>query len=200
MAIFPVKSSSGQLHFRVKMKRRFIEFNEATNAIDYLSKVPVFLNNSKEKRTDWKWVVVALHGALYGLAVCCVRGTSSEPLMKGKWLKTLEEILKMCQNPDIMKSEDNRTPLKMTEREIESITLLKVEIRNNFEHYSPHTWYLSESLLLSIAENTISVIEKLHPRISPFCFLSQNQHRQIRSAIFQSRKALKHYPRKYKLC
>ncbi|MGC6423506.1 MAG: hypothetical protein ACON4O_00805 [Lentimonas sp.] len=181
------------------MKREYIEFNEATNAIDYLSKVPFFLKESKEKRTEWKWVVIALHGALYGLAICCVRGTNPEPLRKGNWLKPLGNILKMCQNPEIMKSEHNRTPLEMTEQEAKSIDRLKKEIRNNFEHYSPHTWYLSESLLLSITDDTLNVIEKLHPRISQFCFLSQNQHRQIKSAIFQSRKTLKHYPREYKL-
>jgi hypothetical protein len=181
------------------MERKFIEFNEATNAIDYIVKVPDFLDSSSENRKDWKWVVIALHGALYGLGICCVRGTDSTYLMKGRWLKPLGDILKMCQDPVVMGTEHKRTPLELSQEEQNSIDRLKKEIRNNFEHYSPHTWYLSESLLISITKDVLNVIEKLHPRISQFCFLSQNQHRQIKSAIYQSRKIIRNYPRKYNL-
>ena len=178
------------------MERKYIVFNEAKNAIDYLCKVPKFLDSTTQNRRDWKWVVISLHGALYGLGICCLRGTDPSLLLKGGKLKPLGDILKMCQRPVAIRTEQKRTQLELTEDEKKSIDRLK-EIRNSFTHYSPCAWYLSESLLIDIAKDALKVLEKTLPSISPSCSVSKNQHRQIRSAIHQSHKILKSYPRDY---
>ena len=184
------------------MERKFIEFTAETNAIDYLSKVPQFLNSAQMSRKDWKWVIVSLHGAIYGFAICAAQG-SDPSLLSTKTkrgipkLKTFDQILDMCKNPALMRSEHGRTELIIEDKEQAALKSLKNEVRNNFEHFSPMNWYLSEALLLEITENSLNVIEKLHPKLSRFCFLSNNQHRQIKSYIYQSRKMLKSFPRRY---
>lgn len=184
------------------MNRKYIEFTAETNAIDYLSKVPHFLDSATRHRKDWKWVIVGLHGAIYGFAICATQGGDpshlSKETKKGPRLKTFDQVLDLCKNPDLMRSEHGRTELVLDEKEKKALKVLKDGIRNNFEHFSPMTWYLSEYLLLEVTDSALNVVEKLHPRLSGFCFLSNNQHRQIKSHIYQSRRILKTFPRKPK--
>ena len=44
----------------------FWRFPEESNAIDYLEKTVVFIKAAKDNPQEWKWVSIAIHGALYG--------------------------------------------------------------------------------------------------------------------------------------
>jgi hypothetical protein len=183
------------------MNKKFIEFTDETNAIDYLSKVPFFLKSAETNRKDWKWVIIALHGALYGFAVCAVKsGDSSHLKTKAGRLKPIGQVIELCKNPELMRSQSGRTELILEEGEEKALSRLKNEIRNNFEHFHPNrTWYISEFAFIPTTETCLSIIEKLHPRLTDGCFLSKNQHIKIRSHIFQARKILKQFLRKPKL-
>lgn len=183
------------------MEKKFIEFTDETNAIDYLAKVPFFLESAKRSRKDWKWVIISLHGALYGFAVCAAKsGDSSHLSTKSKYgprLKALLPIIALCKDPNLMRSRGGRTELILQSEEEDALKRLKNEIRNNFEHFHPNrSWFISEYAFMEMTETCIGIIEKLHPRLTDYSFLSQNQHRQIRSHIYQTRKILKNFPRK----
>lgn len=54
----------------------FIRFDEKSNTYDSLEKVLFFLKNVKEDLNYWKWVIFALHNALYGAMILSLQGTN----------------------------------------------------------------------------------------------------------------------------
>ncbi|MDE3838645.1 hypothetical protein C0966_04480 [Bacillus methanolicus] len=60
--------------------------NELDNAIDYLEKAAYYFNNRND--SHWfKWLMISLHGALYGFGVCAIKGTNPS-------LRVLDELSK----------------------------------------------------------------------------------------------------------
>lgn len=51
----------------------YLEVTEETNAIDYLEQTHGHILRTEGEPFAWKWVVITLHGALYGFAVCAVK-------------------------------------------------------------------------------------------------------------------------------
>ncbi|MFD9363031.1 hypothetical protein ACFWAE_14415 [Priestia megaterium] len=76
--------------------------NEVENAIDYLEQAAKFFEDV-ENPHRFKWLMISLHGALYGFGVCAIKGTRSyhnvikEIKMNSKKVKTkkaeLESLL-----------------------------------------------------------------------------------------------------------
>ncbi|WP_342045972.1 hypothetical protein [Bacillus sp. OTU530] len=55
--------------------KTILRTNELENAIDYLGKAAYYFNN-REDSYWFKWLMISLHGALYGFGVCAIKGTS----------------------------------------------------------------------------------------------------------------------------
>ncbi len=60
------------------IKLKWLRFTEETNALDYLEKAYFFIQETENNHTAWKWVILSLHGALYGFAICALKGTNPE--------------------------------------------------------------------------------------------------------------------------
>ncbi|MEH7084797.1 hypothetical protein V7139_18950 [Neobacillus drentensis] len=76
--------------------------DELENAIDYLEKAAYHFNN-RENDYWFKWLMISLHGALYGFGVCAVKGTSTERVLvmklgKKKIEQKKKEILDYFKN------------------------------------------------------------------------------------------------------
>lgn len=67
--------------------KEILRTNELENAIDYLEKATFHFNN-REDAYWFKWLMISLHGALYGFGVCAVKGTNTERVLKQKFKKT----------------------------------------------------------------------------------------------------------------
>jgi len=59
-----------------KMKTRYLRLTEEKNALDYLEKAYHYIHEVKKNTLAWKWAILTLHGALYGFAICALKGTS----------------------------------------------------------------------------------------------------------------------------
>lgn len=147
------------------MQDNFIYFTEESNAIDYLEKTCYFLDITKQSPINWKWVICALHGALYGFAICALTGVHRSHVYKDRKcsahkreLITLDEALRKCQKPNIMNAFEGSQPLVLTESQKKSIHKMKTELRNNFEHYIPKTWCISTDDLPCISDDVLDVI------------------------------------------
>ena len=57
-------------------------FSEESNALDYLLKTVEFISRAQATPTDWKWVIISLHGALYGFMICALKGTDPDNVMR----------------------------------------------------------------------------------------------------------------------
>jgi hypothetical protein len=60
------------------MTEEYVRFSEESNALDYLEKTVEFIRRVDTNPTDWKWVTLSLHGALYGFMICALKGTDPD--------------------------------------------------------------------------------------------------------------------------
>jgi hypothetical protein len=49
---------------------KYADFTEEANALNYLEKTISFIKNTEGNPLDWKWVMLAIHGALYSFMIC----------------------------------------------------------------------------------------------------------------------------------
>ena len=59
----------------MKNNKEILTIIAEINALDYLEKASFFISQTKEDSLWWKWVTIALHGALYSFAICACKGT-----------------------------------------------------------------------------------------------------------------------------
>ena len=91
-----------------KVIESWMRFTEETNALDYLEKAYFFMKQTKTDLRAWKWVVLCVHSALYGFAICALRGTSCRSVVfitknGEEKLIDFEKMIKNCQSPKKMK-------------------------------------------------------------------------------------------------
>ena len=76
------------------IKAKFLRLTEEKNALDFLEQAGRFILETENNSISWKWVVLSLHGALYGFAICACKGTNPERVIdfkrKGKVSHELE--------------------------------------------------------------------------------------------------------------
>ena len=90
----------------MSIQAKWLRLSEETNALDYLEKAARFIRETEQNRLAWKWVVLALHGALYGFAICACQGTNYENVTvrtKSGELKLIPfgKALDRCQDPEL---------------------------------------------------------------------------------------------------
>lgn len=87
----------------MKIKGKFLRLPEEENALDYLRKAHDYIFQTGKNVIAWKWVILALHDALYGFAICALKGTNSDRVTyqtkRGEVrLISFDEALKRCQD------------------------------------------------------------------------------------------------------
>ena len=169
---------------------KWLRLSEESNAIDYLAKIYEFLDAVKDdrirNRVTWKWVIIALHGAIYGFAVCSATGSSSEPLVKttkkGKnFLVPFDEVIKLCKK-------DRGLALEQSEED--ALTRLKDIYRNQLQHYVPLEWSIEIHDFPVVTMEGLSIIRKLYDKSSMYSHFSTHQHRKIKSFLHRSERLI----------
>lgn len=180
---------------KVKIRPKWLRLTEEINALDYLEKVSYYIRETEVDVYAWKWVILALFGALYGFAICACKGSSPDwvtyETKKGKKLISFDEALKICQDPNRMKMKVFSKPLKLSKNQKESIENLHEGYRNNFEHYIPTAWSIEVHGMPQIAIDVLDVIRFLALETGTFTDLNKSQRKRIKSIVFQSKTILK---------
>lgn len=165
------------------------DLDEETNALDYLRRAIGFLREVEAgDAVAWKWVVIALHGALYGFAVSAARGTDGNSVThltkKGeRKLDSFDEVLKKCQNPTRMKMTVDAKHLVLTAEQKEAIRMLKDTLRNVFEHFVPMGWVLHVQGLPRISYRVLEVIRFLALETNPYVHLDPDERSELESLV-----------------
>jgi hypothetical protein len=180
---------------RVKIKPKWLRLSEETNALDYLEQAYQYIHQTDKNVFAWKWVILALHGALYGFAISACRGTNPDNVTRtsanGKVkLISFDDALELCQNPDWMETACLSKPLRLTLQQKKSIRQLKQQFRNNFEHYIPRGWSIEIHGMPQISLDVLAVIRFLATESSVFVHLNHVQKKKIKSIVFQSKHIL----------
>ena len=161
------------------VRQKWLRLTEETNALDYLEKAAWFIQQTEQDLLVWKWVVLSLHSALYGFAICACKGTSYKNVTKktkhGKdHLINCDEALKRCR-------------VVFSESQKDSMRRLNKDLRNNMEHYVPSGWSIEVHGMPVIAIDVLDVIRFLALETRTF---NQAQIKGIKSYVFQSKRFL----------
>src|SRR6266496_1831925 len=145
-----------------KPNAKYIRFTEEENALDYIERAYEALQRLQRQPQQWKWVVIGTHGALYGFAICVLKGTNWENVTRGpkKRLITFDEALARCQSLDSMGSYTHSAPIQLTAEQKDSIRFLKAR-RNQIEHYVPKRWLIEAHDLTVTTMDALDVVRFL---------------------------------------
>lgn len=181
---------------RKVIKEKYLRFSEETNAIDYLERAGEFIKETSSNPRAWKWVILSLHGALYGFAISACKSSDYQSVVKKtkkgyERLITLDEALAMCQDKNWMGTLHGGLSLNLSTSQKDSIRRLKATLRNNFEHYIPGGWSIEMHGFPRISMDILDVIRFFAVETFRYQHLNQAQRKKIKSIVFQSKKILK---------
>lgn len=177
----------------------YLRLTEETNALDYLERAGEFIEQAMSDPRAWKWVVLALHGALYGFAIAACKSSDYQSVVKvtkkgRERLITLDEALVMCKDAQWMGTLHDGVPLGLSARQEDSIRRLKETLRNNFEHYIPSGWSIEIHGLPRIAIDVLDVVRFLAVETFRYQHLNQSQRKRIKSIVFKTKRLLAKSP------
>jgi len=122
----------------------YLRLSEELNALDYLEKAVAFVRSAISNPVDWKWVVLALHGSIYGFMICSLKGTDPSRVInrtkRGDRLTDFGEALRRCQDPAWMNMTYHSQPLTVSGEQKRALDYIHEEFRNRFIHYQPCLW------------------------------------------------------------
>lgn len=167
----------------MKIQPKCLHLTEELNALDFFEKAVAFLRETNASDIAWKWVVIGLHGAMYGFAVSACRGTDSSSVVQGEHLISFDQALKRCE------SGRSGKPLVLSAEERESIRWLKKLLRNRFEHYRPCHWSIELHGFPTLALNCVRVIDTLATATSQWVHLERTERKRLRQ-LAEEAKAL----------
>jgi hypothetical protein len=178
---------------KIKIKPKWLRLSEETNALDYLEQAYYYIRQVDTNIVAWKWVILALHSALYGFAICACMGTSPDNVTNKTKSKLIafKEALKRCQDPNRMPTMGKSKHLQLTDQQKDSIRRLKYQFRNYFEHFIPTGWSIEIHRMPLIALDVLEVIRFLALGTTAQFKLNQSQQKKIKSIVFQSKRVLK---------
>ncbi len=179
-----------------KIRPKWLRFTEETNALDYLERAGEFIKLTESDKTAWKWVVLALHGALYGFAIAACKGSDYRSVVhvtkKGlNKLISFDQALAMCADAKRMGTLHGGRALILTDGQKTSIMKLKQSLRNNFEHYVPGGWSIELHGLPRISIDVLDIIHFLALETFRYQHLTQSQRRRVKSITYQCKRLLK---------
>lgn len=185
------------ININKKNKTRWLRFTEETNALDYLEKASFFTKQTMHDETAWKWVILATYSAMYGFAICTLRGTNPDRVLintrRGKKLIGFVEAIKRCQNQRYMRMTVNSKCLQLSTEQNDSIDRLSQQFRNNFIHYIPTSWSIEISGMPKIIKDCLEVVYFLALETGNYSHLTQTQEKKIKYMINKSIKILNPY-------
>ena len=172
------------------MNETYITFNGATNALDYLERAACFIRETSDNSRAWKWVVIALHGALYGFAISACKGTDYHTVTherkRGRILFSFAEAIAACQDPLRMNKTVSSKPLVLTAEQQRAIEELQISLRNPFQHYLPGDWHIEIHGMPTIAIHCIEVIRFLALETGNCTELDENQQALVDSLAIET--------------
>lgn len=166
-----------------------VEFDEETNALDYLERCIGFLREVESGNLRaWKWVAISLHGALYGFAVAAARGTdwtrvTYEKKDGTRRLLDLHKVLNLCQDEGHMKMLIHSQPLVLSESQREAIKGISMMLRNEFEHFVPKGWVIFVEGLPIRVFLVLKVVKFLALETSTYVHLDDSQSKAVAELV-----------------
>lgn len=194
------------------MNSKFLRLTEELNALDYFEKAVSFIREAENSDIAWKWVILSLHGALYGFAISACQGASSDSVLEGAKARLTKELRRLTNCSDsVLKGAKaqqkahligfNRAiercetlrggkALVLSPEERKSICALKEFLRDEFEHFKPCNRSFRLNGIANVALDCIRVTETLATATSKWGKLDRDQRQRIKKLAAEARTLL----------
>jgi len=170
---------------------KYAQFTEESNALDYLEKTIEFIRRAEKNPTDWKWVILSLHGTLYGFMICALKGTDPDRVRKRERLISFGEALKRCQDPGHMIMTTQSRVLRLSQGQQRSLDFIQKHFRNAFEHYEPCLWSIELHGLPEIVMDGLDVSRFLSLEAGNYTHLTAEQCSHVETLVAQGNEFLR---------
>jgi hypothetical protein len=168
----------------VPFRPRYLRLSEHLNALDYLERTAQFVQEAEDDLRGWKWAVIALHGALYGFAICACQGSNPDNVLNKKGrLIDFWTAIRTCRDRQWMGLHSYCDPLELSAGQERSIKFLADALRNPFMHFIPMGWTIEVHGLPRIAIDVLQVIRFLALNTQATVFLAPPQRKRAIRAI-----------------
>ena len=116
-----------------------LTLNEKENAIDYLTMAIRALVELRNNSYAWKWVLISLHGAIYGFAICAAKCSDGgkNVVKENGMLLPIWDVIKICQDEEWMNRYTISKPLVLSDEQREALKHL-CDGRNRMAHFPPN--------------------------------------------------------------
>jgi hypothetical protein len=145
--------------------KHYFALDETENALDYLRHAERFIKETSADKLAWKWVTIALHGALYGFAVAACRAEDVIDVKNGRLISVLEAV-KLCLKKPSHGLLPGGKPYRLTDIQWKTVKQLSKTYRDGFEHFKPQRSVIPGNELPLVAENVLDVIRLIVIEIS----------------------------------
>jgi len=171
---------------------RYLELSEEINALDSLEKAHFFITKLKDDgEMNWKWIILCSHSALYGFAICALKGTDAMRVAdKGGRLIAFCEAIKRIQSEEFMHMTVKSKWIALSSEQLEDIKKFHNTFRNNFEHYKPKGWLIETSGMPRIINNVLDIIHFLATESGNYVNINEREEEIIEYLIASSKKIL----------
>ncbi len=185
------------MHCEKMITAEYVRFSEESNALDYLEKTVEFIRRVETSQTNWKWVILSLHGALYGFMTCALKGTDPDRLaFKDKYGKkrliSFGKALEWCQDPNQMNMTTESKALRLSVDQKRSLDLIQEQFRNAFVHYQPCLWSIELHGMPRVVIDGLEVVQFLSLETGNYMHLTAEQCEHIETLVREGRDILRH--------
>lgn len=169
----------------------YVRFSEESNALDYLDKAVEFIHRAETNPPDWKWVILALHGAIYGFMICALKGTDPDRVTfevrpDEKRLISFVKALEWCQDPKRMTMTTESKALCLSAEQKRSLDLIQGHFRNAFVHYQPALWSIELHGMPPVVVDALEIVRFLSLETGNYIHLTFEQREHIRSLVAET--------------
>lgn len=192
---------------RVVKKRDYVRFDEREDVIVSVELAALVADKVRREPSYWKWLIIAIHGALQGALVCALSGSDETGALSKKsaeaWRNYLESATgrfpntRLAEFPELLKrasdahqmTHNRLPPLKLAPDEFRDLQKLHKELRNGFMHFSPKGWSVEAAGLPRMILTALSATEHLFEHAIAGR-VSGNQKRRFSRSIAAVRQSL----------
>jgi hypothetical protein len=151
------------------MAGKWLRVDEHTDVLSSTDLLALVGPRLRKSPSDWKWMILAAHNGVQGALVCAIQDSSGTNILSRQsaiemlnWLDTLEGDRPKEHLADfgmLVKKFRKKYPAALTPEQHRKVLKLHREFRNKFAHFTPTHWSIEISMLPTLLENALDLIE-----------------------------------------
>jgi hypothetical protein len=176
------------------MMPEYVDFTEESNSEDYLERAVCFIKTAGDNPLDWKWVILATHGALYGFMICVLKGTDPDSNVcvttqaGHRKLIDFREAMKRCQDSSRMSFSGFTKALQLSEDQKKAVNRVHNDFRNQYLHYRPASWSIELVGLPGIIAHALDAIRSIALEMGSY--YTHSSRERVASLIAEGKNAI----------